>query len=173
MPDASAPFRRLLDPLTRRVRGMIARAVIKLVDDAKKAQELQVTVLAGQVSDRVESFGHYGFTSVPPAGTEAILVAVGGARDHLVAIATESREHRPTQMQSGEVQLYSDEGARVHLRQGQLLDLVADGRMRVEVLGATVEMVPDRIQLSLGSSSITIDPDKITIKAALVEFLEA
>lgn len=140
---------RALAPLASRVLGGALRAVIRLVDDAPRAQELQIEAFKGQLTDGVERFQEYGLSTVPPAGSEAIVIALGGARDHAVVVATESREHRPRGLAPGEVQLYAKWGQRVHLR--------ADGS----------------IELGAGSSSIRIADGEITLTAAAITMVEA
>lgn len=102
-------------PLHRRIMNMLGRAVLRLVDDAAGLQRVQVTVLAGEVRDGVERFQDYGFTSHPLAGADALLVFLGGNRDHPVAVAVADRRHRQTGLEPGEVAVYDDQGQSVHL----------------------------------------------------------
>src|SRR3970282_1648324 len=90
-----ARLNRLLEPIQRNVRRLIRRAVVHLVNDALGAQRLQVTLLAGELTDGVERMQEYGFSSVPVAGAEAAVLAIGGLRSHLVAIAVDDRRYRP------------------------------------------------------------------------------
>ncbi|HQR98320.1 MAG: phage baseplate assembly protein V [Burkholderiaceae bacterium] len=106
-----------------RVRGMISRAVISLVNDAAKLQALQVTLLAGQTPDDAEHFQHYGFTSVPHAGAEGIALAIGGSTGHTVIINVDDRRYRVKGLPNGEVVVYDDLGHKVHLtRAGIVID---------------------------------------------------
>jgi phage baseplate assembly protein V len=109
--------------LMGRVRGMIARAVLNLVNDATKLQALQVTLLADQVPDDVEHFQHYGFTSVAHAGAEGIALAIGGSTGNTVVINVDDRRYRLKALPNGEVALYDDLGHKVHLtRAGIVID---------------------------------------------------
>lgn len=111
------------DKLAARVRGMISRAVVSLVNDALKMQGLQVTLMADQTPDDAEHFQHYGFTSVPLPGAEGIALAVGGSTGHTVVINVDDRRYRIKPMQGGEVCLYDDQGQKVHLtRTGIVID---------------------------------------------------
>ncbi|MEJ1411080.1 MAG: phage baseplate assembly protein V [Candidatus Sedimenticola sp. (ex Thyasira tokunagai)] len=112
-------MRRLLAPLTRRLRIMVSRAVINLVNDGQGLQELQLTLLAGEEADGVERIQEYGFTSAPKAGAEAVALAVGGSRAHTVVIATDDRRYRIKGLASGEVAIYDDHG--------QVIKLARDG----------------------------------------------
>lgn len=124
----TATLTKLLEPLRRRVRLMVARAVIELVDDSKKVQSLQLKVRADELRDDVERMQQYGFTSVPEPGAEAIIVLVGGNSDHPVAIAVDDRRYRPTDLAEGEVALWTlADGKRVWCRDDGMVDLGDDG----------------------------------------------
>ncbi len=68
------------------------------------------------ISDR-EYFQHYGLTSRPRAGAEAIIIREG---NHFLMIASDDRRYRIS-LEEGEVALYTDEGDKVHLKRGQIL----------------------------------------------------
>lgn len=104
-----------MDAVTRRVRLMIGRAIVRLVDDAKAVQEMQVDMLADETADGVERMGQYGLTSNPPAGSEAIVLHPGGTRSHAIAIAVESRKDRPTGLKSGDAMIYDNRGQQIWL----------------------------------------------------------
>jgi phage gp45-like len=102
--------RRLLLPVTTRVRNLATRGVIKLTNDNRRAQALQVFAL-DETLDPVERFGEFGFVSRPPKGAEVLIICVGGDRNHAIAVATEYREARPKGLAEGESGLYSTAGA--------------------------------------------------------------
>ncbi|QDH35858.1 phage baseplate assembly protein V [Porphyrobacter sp. YT40] len=122
--------REMLSGLEGRVRGMVARAIVRLVDDARQAQELQVELLADESQDAVERFQNYGLTSVPHAGAEALVVFAGGLRSHGVVLAVEDRRYRLTGLQDGEVALFDDLGNVIKL-----------GRQRIDVTAVTELLV--------------------------------
>ena len=67
-----------------------------MVTDSLQRQGLQLKVLADETADDdVERFQNYGHTSVPPAGSEAIVLGIGGARAGLVAIAVKTSQCAP------------------------------------------------------------------------------
>lgn len=108
---------RMLAPLVARVRLVVGRAVLRAVDEARKVRELQLTALPGETMGSVEHFQHFGLTSRPPLGTEVVIVCAAGARDHALAIADEHRASRPAGVLAvGEVMLYAQGGARVHVK---------------------------------------------------------
>ncbi len=137
-------MRRAIEQLTRSLRLAVGRAVLTLVDDTLKMQAVQLEGLPDEVLDGVERFQDYGVSSHPPEGAEAILLALGGQRQHSVVIAAEDRRHRPTGLQKGEVCLYTmedgDEGAhRVTLKQGRRLEIEVD-ELRITTGASTVVM---------------------------------
>ncbi len=135
----------MLGPMLARIRLMASRCVLRSINDAPRGQEVQISLLAGELVERAERFQEYGFTSVPLPGAEGLGIALGGSRDHMIVVATEDRRYR-IHAQPGEVALYDDQGARVHLQRGQIL----------------LEH-PTAIRLEVGSSSIQIESGKITI----------
>ena len=116
---------KLMAPMMRRLRLIADRAVVTMVTDSLQRQGLQLKVLADETADDVERFQNYGHTSVPPAGSEAIVLGIGGARAGLVAIAVEDKSVRPKDLEAGDNCLYHLEGHRIILRKDGLLELEA------------------------------------------------
>jgi len=109
---------------------MVRRAIVRLVDDSGSVQRVQVEARAGETIPDVDYLQPYGLTGNPPVGARALVVNVGSAWDHVVALLAGFTD-RPTGLASGDVTLYSAHAARVDLRadgtrvQGPLLK--ADG----------------------------------------------
>ncbi|HVJ29760.1 MAG TPA: phage baseplate assembly protein V [Gammaproteobacteria bacterium] len=127
--DALAQLRHLLRPIAKRVANTVARAVIELVDDDKKLQLLQVGALTDETIDDAEHHQPYGFSSVPLAGAEAVVVFPNGDRSHPLVVSVSDRRYRPTGGQAGEVTIYNNAGARVILK--------ADGTIEARSAGGT------------------------------------
>ncbi len=108
-------FSRLIAPVMRRLRLMIGRAVITMVNDSLKEQNLQVTGLDDEPLDDVERPQNYGQFSVPLAGAEAIVLSLGGDTDSAVAVVVEDRRYRPTGLVAGDSGIYHYEGHRIRL----------------------------------------------------------
>jgi len=117
---------RILGPIRRRLAHLVARAVVTLVNDAAKMQTLQLGLLADEALDGAEHWQPYGFTYKPHAGAEALVLAVGGHRAHSVVIACADRRYRLAGLEDGEVALYSDEGDKVHLKRGRVIEVVTE-----------------------------------------------
>lgn len=143
--SAADHFRRLMSPLEGRLRGMLSRAVISLIDDAREAQELQIELFADEGQDAVERFQEYGFTSHPHAGAEAIVGCMGGLRSHAVVIAVEDRRYRLKSLQQGEVALHDDLGNVVLLGR-EALEITAAAK----VLVTAPQVIVDSEDVQLG-----------------------
>ncbi len=91
----------------QKMRLMIARGVVNLINDTGGLQILQVEALDDEIRDGVERVQNFGLSSHPPRGSLPIMVAVSGSRDHLVAVAVDNEAHRPKGLSEGEVKLYS------------------------------------------------------------------
>ncbi|EMA7647477.1 phage baseplate assembly protein V [Yersinia enterocolitica] len=108
----------------RRLRLMISRAVVNIINDGLKTQNLQVSMLADETADDVERFQNYGHSSVPPAGSEAIILSVGGIRQHLVAIAVDDKNSRLGSLESGDSAVYHLEGHKILLTKDGVIKIV-------------------------------------------------
>ncbi|PTU03743.1 baseplate assembly protein [Pseudomonas sp. HMWF031] len=85
---------------------------------------VQMQGLAGETVSG-EMFQHYGFTSSPLPGAEYICIPVGGSSQHAVVVASEDGRYRLT-LDKGEVALYTDEGDKVHLKRGRVIEVETD-----------------------------------------------
>lgn len=81
--------------LRSRLSAIVARSVVNLVNDTMKTQRLQLTILSDELEDDVEHMQPYGLSFVPPAGSEAIALAVRGDRDHTIALCVQNPDERP------------------------------------------------------------------------------
>lgn len=109
-----ATLNKLLDPIRRRVRLMISRAVLSAISDGTGIQLVQVKLLDGEVRDGVERFQNYAFSSVPLSGAEGIVACVSGNRDHAVLLAADDRRYRPKGLQPGEAIMYTNMDKQAH-----------------------------------------------------------
>lgn len=114
--DSEEAVSRGLRPLHQRLNNAIRRAVVRRYSDAPKQGEVQIDVLSGEVQDRVELFQHYGLSSSPPLGSEAVLIRIGASGDHQIIIATAKRDARPKLPSAGDVALWDVDGHFVALR---------------------------------------------------------
>lgn len=119
-----------IDRALARVRQAF-RGVVQTVNAAPAVQLVQVDGLDGETLQAVELMQQYGLTSNPPAGTMAVLVPIGGRTAHGIIVATEHGTYRLKGLASGEMAIYTDEGDRVHLKRGRVVEIVAGTKLRV------------------------------------------
>lgn len=116
---------KLIAPLQRRLRLLADRAIVTMVNDSLQRQNLQLKVLADEGADDVERFQNYGHSSVPPEGSEAVVLGLGGARAGMVAIVVEHKGFRPKDLAPGDNCLYHLEGHRIILRKDGVAEIQA------------------------------------------------
>ncbi|AEJ11838.1 MULTISPECIES: phage baseplate assembly protein V [Pseudomonas] len=102
--------------------GVLARGVVVLANATRKLQSLQLRITAGEVKDDMEHLEPYGFTSCPLEGAEALAGFIGD-RSHGVVLVVSDRRYRLPGLKSGEVALYTDEGDRVVLKRGRVIEM--------------------------------------------------
>ena len=107
---------RALARVANRIRMLVARGNVRLVDDAAGIQIVQVSAMKGETRAQLERFQAYGFTSVPFHGAEAVVLFVGGDRAHGLVLSIDDRRYRLQSLESGEVALYTDEGDKIVLK---------------------------------------------------------
>jgi phage baseplate assembly protein V len=148
-----------LERLFRRVMLMIGRGRLTTGQDDGPVQRHQVRLGALEVRDNTPRLAEYGFTSMPPPGSDAVLVFIGGDRSNGVMIATGHQASRLKRLQPGEAALYDNLGQRVFLtRKGVVIEgaglpvairntpevtLKADAKVRIEapVLECTGQII--------------------------------
>lgn len=112
--------------LYRRIVHALSRGRITLVDDTQGVQFVQVKFKADDIRDKVPRVADYGFTSNPPAGSDAIVVFLAGERANGVVVGTNDQRSRLKGLLPGEVALFDNLGRVVKL-----------GRSGIQVLGHT------------------------------------
>lgn len=111
----------------------------------------QLDGLAPETLQGLEVFQHYGITSVPPEGAMAIVIPVGGKTSHSVVVATEHSAYRMQALESGEVAIYTDEGASIVLKKGKIIQVTCDD-YQLDCKTCTLK----------ASESVTIDTPQVT-----------
>lgn len=100
----------ILAPIKRRLRLMIRRALVSLIDDTQERQLVQAAGYQGEVLDGVEHFQGYGRTAIAPSASDMVLVAIGGDMEQLVALRVEDRSVRPKGLKALDNCLYHADG---------------------------------------------------------------
>ena len=101
---------KLVRPIKTRVLNMVAKAVIKLAGNGTA----QVEVNGGEVRDNLLRLQEYGFSSRPKPGADAVVVFIGGNRDHGLVVSSGDPRTAPT-LEEGEVAFWSADGVVVKI----------------------------------------------------------
>jgi phage baseplate assembly protein V len=101
--------------LKRLANNILARGEIKSIRNGKTATA-QIGLMEGEVYDGIEYPQDYGFVSVPPSGSEAIVAFFGGNRDHGTILKTFNKAQAPITLAPGEAALYNSSGSMIHAK---------------------------------------------------------
>ncbi len=110
---------------------------MRAVSDAPGIQELQVSLLAGELRGRVQYFQPFGLSAVPLAGAEAAVVFPGGDRGHGIAVAVDDPRYRP-HLNPGESCLYNAKGVKITLLDDNT----------IEITGATLTKINGNLRVT-------------------------
>ena len=152
--------RKIMAPLNRCVNLMISRCKLTLVDDSTKTQSAQIEAYSDEIHDDAQRWQNFGFTSVPPNGSEGIALFVGGNRSTPLIVATENKSLRIKNLKSGEVGIYSSCGDTIILKSDNSIEI------------KTKKTVTTSDEISSESSKYKVKSDKISIGNGTDELLE-
>lgn len=138
-----------LEPLRNRVRLILGKGELHMVDDGGPVQTVQATFLVGETRDAMERPQDYGFASHPLPGMQPFAGFFGGDRSDGFVIAVCDREYR-IRLGRGEVAVYDDLGQKVHLtRAGVVVDSPLDVTVRA---GATLRLEGKDVEIHAARS---------------------
>jgi phage baseplate assembly protein V len=113
-----------VERLYRRVLLVVGRGRIKTGADDGPVQKQQVHLGAFETFDNIPRMSEYGFNSMPPTDSDAVLIFVGGNRRDGVIIGTGNQQFRMRNLKPGEVSISDNLGQSVYLTQS---GIVIDG----------------------------------------------
>ena len=142
---------------------LLARCTVVLSNPKAKTQRLQVRVLAGETKDDMELFEQYGITSVPLQGAGGLALFFGGDRSHGVVIMPGDKRYRPTDLEPGELAIYTHEGAKIVMRNGKVIEVECD-EYRVKTKRYSVQAEET---ISLKSAAFALDAESATSSTAI------
>lgn len=157
----------MIGKLRTRVVNMVSRALLSRLDDSRPMQSAQVD-LGDDETRTLERVQNYGFTSVPLDGAEAVVVFVGGRRDHGYAVAVDDRRYRLKDLQAGEVAVYTDQGDSIVFRRGGTLEVSAATKV---VIDAPIVELTGNTQAAVNGTAYRAAED--TFLAAIVVAVSA
>lgn len=104
-----------IDRLYRSLIFAFGRGRIKVVDDSGPVQRAQVQLGPLEIIDNMPVPHDFGFTSNPPADSDAFAACMGGNRKNGLIIAIGSQQYRLKNLKSGEMAIYDSLGQSVYL----------------------------------------------------------
>lgn len=122
------------------------RAVLNGLMITTKVQRVSGEGLSREPIEEMELFQHFGFTSAPPAGTEFILLPLGGRTSASVVIGTEHGAFRFVLDNQGESCVYNEWGDFAHFKKDRSIHVKAQEKVFVETKVFRVE-ASERIEL--------------------------
>lgn len=155
--------------LWHRLQAIVARARMLLFDDSGPVQLVQVRIIGDEVKDQVPRMADYGFVSVPPAGSDAVLVFLSGERSSGIIIATNHQTFRMRNLADGEVAIHDDKGRFVLLAADGITVQGKDDPITVETTSNIVATAGGDITATAGGSVTLHASSKITLSAPQVE----
>lgn len=137
------------------------RARLTAINTAPGLSLLQADGLKGEQVQAAELAQHYGLTSVPPVGSQVIVLPLGGRSAHGVIIATEHSSYRVKSLASGEVAIYTAEGDSIVLKNGHLIEVTTQ-TLKINA-SAQVQINSPLLQVNGGD----VKADTISLKTHL------
>ena len=125
------------------LKTIIRRVIISAVREGQ-IKRFDATGLANeQYLDR-EFLQQYGLTSRPLADSEGLVLGIGNV---FYLIASDDRRYRVS-LQDGEVAIYTDEGDKIHLKRGRVIEITSGTKVTitapaVELAGGTLRKLID------------------------------
>ncbi len=114
------------------LRGASMRGLVQAVHDTGEVQTVDVITHDGMLRSAIEVFQFYGFATCAPAvGSVVQLVAIGGDPGDLVALPPICPAARFGGLLPDEVVIYDAGGQRVALRQGGVVQIMAQATLQI------------------------------------------
>ncbi|ECB7413370.1 phage baseplate assembly protein V [Salmonella enterica subsp. enterica serovar Typhimurium] len=148
------------------------RILIGATDSAVAVQRIQAQGIGNENLRGIELFQQYGFTSHPLPGTMGIVLPLGGVSSHSIVIATEHGAYRLKSLNPGEVALYTDEGAKIVLKRGKLIEADCE-TFRVNCTGFEVNCKQAAVNCDTWATSATDSASFTTPELSTSEKLTA
>jgi phage baseplate assembly protein V len=136
-------------------RGMLRRATLVSVDDAGTQQMVGARGLKSEAFERVHRPQPHGFTSVPPSGSEGLLLSLGGRSDRALFLGGEQAGTRPAGLAAGATAIYDASGAIVSLVE-----------KNIRVVAAKLDIVGEADITITSTARVTVTAPRVDLGAA-------
>ena len=130
---------RLIKPLKSRMASFILRGIIHRSSESGRV--LQVSLGSGDTQDNIKKWEHFGFTSIPPLNSDALILFPSGSRTAGFCIASQSQTPCPVELKEGESAQYNQEQSFIALRLGGKVQIKAGPNELISMLYELVEKV--------------------------------
>jgi phage baseplate assembly protein V len=132
------------------------RGVLASIKRAPQVQLVDGEGLSGEALKAMELFQQFGFTSAAPAGTQIIVLPLGGRTSAGVVVASEHGGYRFVLGADGEAAMYNQWGDVVHMRSDRTIHMVAAVKVLVDTAEVTIN----------ASGSMTINTPTLNVNGA-------
>lgn len=116
------------------IRTMIRRGTLTKVDDRGSQQLVEARGFGGETFEDCYRPQAHGISSVPPVGSEGLLLALGGRADRTLMLGFEHKDSRIKDQKPGWTSLYDDKG--------NVVSLVGSGGMKVKAKEGKITVEP-------------------------------
>ena len=129
----------MIEEMIGDLRSIIVQGVVLSVRDTGQAQTIDVQTHDGVIRSGIEVMQISGFASKPAAaGALVTLLAVGADPGHLVALPISHPGSRFGNLADGEAVLYGADGARVAIRAGGVIEILAGSQVIIRAPNVVV-----------------------------------
>lgn len=107
----------ILTLISNKIYSMIGRAILTAINNSGKVQRIQIKGVSGETLTDIDRIQEYGLETYPEISkdTEVIIVCPDGNREQAIAIKIGIRNGRPTDLNEGEIKLYTKFGNKILL----------------------------------------------------------
>ncbi|MEN3168737.1 phage baseplate assembly protein V [Gluconobacter sp. OJB] len=117
-------------------------------DPTQKIYVTQNSSFSNMVIQNHPHIQHYGFCSVPLAGSRSIILGMSGSNTNNAIIGTHDDRYQPQDLIAGEVALHDYQGQSISLKQNQIINIT--GQKTISVF------IGDDIQMTITDGNIDI-----------------
>lgn len=155
-----------IERIYRRLLGVVGRGKVQTGNDTGAVQVLQLILSGQETRDKCYRLAEYGFTSMPQAGADAVMLFIGGDRSNGVVVATGDQRYRIT-MSAGECAIHDDQQQKVHIQRGGIvLDTGPTGNpITLNTSGSVNVNAKQNVVVSAGGSATLTTSGGTTVNA--------
>ena len=129
---------------------------------------MQVKSNAHEIADNRLRVTEFGFSSVPPLGSDVLTSHISGDRASGAVYATNHQQSRPRGLQGGESMLYSEDGKSIYMTAGGGIVIDANGQ-DVVVNNAQHVTVNATIVKIVATTSTEIDTPLLKVSGDIID----